>query len=132
MHFFGWSFDAPDFLLAGATVGSIMAGFITTNISIVVSMKSDLMDWIRRSRYYGLLIDYLQEALWSAIALAVSGLVALFLVKWLPQQGGWAHLFWAAWLGLLVWALCCFIRICRISVKLFKSLGITDGDDADH
>ena len=122
LRHFGWSFESnrPYFMLGGVTFGAILAGFVTTNFSIVLSLKSELMNDLKETPFYALLIDYFQSSLWSAVALAALGLAALFFIEWLPQKGSGAHLFGAIWLGVLVWTVCNFIRACKISVILFK------------
>lgn len=117
-----WGFDPrySQFLLATVTFGSIMAGFVATNLSLVVSLKSDMMERIKQSPYYRLLIDYLRAALYLAIWLALYGLAGLFFVSWIPRTGVFTHLLGAIWLGLVCWTAACFFRAVGISVIIFK------------
>lgn len=117
-----WEFNPrkAQFLLATVTFGSIMAGFVATNLSLVVSLKSDIMERIKQSPYYRLLIDYLRAALYLAIWLALYGLGGLFFIEWIPRTGAYAHLLGAIWLGLVCWTASCFFRAVSISVVIFK------------
>lgn len=122
MNVFEWKFNAarPQFLLATVTFGAIMAGFIATNFSLIVMLQSDLMERMRRTLYYNLLIDYLHRALYLATSLASFGLAALFFADWIPSTGYPAHIFGTLWLWLTCWTVFHFILVVKISVEVFK------------
>ena len=130
MRRFGWMFDLrnPQFLEAMVTLGAVIAGFIATNFSLVVSFKSELMGRIKRTLYYGLLIDYLCSVLYLSLFMALCGMLGLLFIDWIPKSGMLLHTLGAAGLGLLCWTLCCFLRAFRISVMIFKRVDDEEKD----
>ena len=118
----GWTLDKDNkqFLLASVTFGAIMAGFIATNFSMVVSFDSEFMKKLRKHALYEVLISYLREALVSAMAIPLLSLTVLFWFDYIPYWGGVAV--GTAWWGVLGWGISCFYRAVSTSIDIFRRM----------
>ncbi|MGB8356110.1 MAG: hypothetical protein WCD79_19590, partial [Chthoniobacteraceae bacterium] len=78
-----WSLEKPfpkgaEILSASITLGAIFVGFLATSQSIVISLQSAKMELLKKTKYFPLLLTYLQEAIFVALAYCVLCLGAFF------------------------------------------------------
>lgn len=108
--------SGQDILSATITIGSIFSGFLATAMSMVVSIDNPMMNRIRSSKYYHDLISQLKEALFSAIAACVIGLMGFFYDPLSPPL--W---FAVMWMFVTPIMLLTFLRFTRVMIVIIKA-----------
>jgi len=107
--------EANDILTASITIGSIFTAFLATSESIILTFNSPLMSKVRKTSYFRLLMSYLGEGIWSALAFCILALVGYFL-----DNTSYPRLF------VVIWFFCSaatFFTFFRITYLLMKMIG---------
>lgn len=104
-----------DILTASITIGSIFTAFLATSESIILTFNSPLMSKVRKTSYFRLLMSYLGEGIWSALAFCVVALVGYFL-----DNTSYPRLFVIVW---FFSSAATFFTFFRITYLLMKMIG---------
>ncbi len=107
-------------LAASITLGAIFVGFLATVMSIVLTIQSAKIEELRKTRFFGLMIDYLQEAIWSALVYCAICLIGFFLLSSPPANSTPPTWFCVAWVFLSLSTFLTFLRITRALLCLIS------------
>lgn len=116
-----WNISFPkghEILSATITIGAILTGFLATTKSLVVSIDSENMKILRSTKFFGLLVSYLREAIYTSLLLSVVGMIGFFFDTNNPHQ----HMC-AIWIFLVVSTLLTFLRVTNGLLSLIESEG---------
>ncbi len=105
--------QGENMLASLVSLGGVLAGFLATMKTLLMGMKDETLDRLKKSGYMPLLKDYLAEALWSALALC-----AISVVGFAPIVGKSNPIYLALLAGLLVYSLTALYRVTRIGMGL--------------
>lgn len=112
-----WAADskAEAILTNGITVASILVGFLTAALALLPSLNSPVMDRIRATKYFNLLMGYLREGIWSCFAMVIFSFIGFWLQghTWYP----------AVWFGLAAVAFLSFYRVTKIVFDISAKSG---------
>lgn len=115
--------DHPHLLLGTVTFGSIMAGFTSISVS-ALSAQPELMNAIKKSSHYDLLVGYITEFICSALTFAITSLIFLFILN-MPPSISASKMFQiivsGTWLGVMIWTSGCLIRVILILTGIIKN-----------
>ncbi|MCY4594885.1 MAG: hypothetical protein OXC19_08820 [Bryobacterales bacterium] len=105
----------PALLFASTvTLGAIVAGFVGTCLSVLIVLKTPLMENIRETEYLDTLANYIGWTLFSGLLLAFVGLAGLLLEdcnRSLPPP---------VWCASVVFCTGCLWRISGLALKIFR------------
>ncbi len=104
-------------LLASAlTLGSILAGFLATAKTILISLAgSSTMASLRRTGFLNYVIEYVASGIWSAFGFSVLSLSGFFFS---PPPDWYA----TVWIVGGVYAGATFVRVTRILLKVLRNI----------
>ena len=109
--------SGQDILSASITLGSIFTGFLATAQSIVVSFQSPRFETFRATKFYPLMLGYLQEAIWASLTYCAIALLGYFYEP--AQRPAW---FASSWMFLTVLSLTSFFRASSSLTSLIKNI----------
>ena len=113
---FGLQFPkCRDVLSASITLGAVFTGFLATLKSIVISVNSPAIQHLRTLKFWGLLLGYLQQAIWSSLTLCVISMAGFFYDPQNPPV--W---FGIAWVFVISAAIFTFLRVSNLIMKLLR------------
>lgn len=104
-----------DILSASITMGAIFTGFLATLKSIVISLQSPKIENLRKTKFFGLLLSYLQEAIWLSLLFCACCLSGFFYDPAHPPQ--WFGVLWAFFVSA---TLLTFHRVSSILIALIR------------
>jgi len=105
-----------DILSASITMGAIFTGFLATLKSIVISLQSPRIENLRKTKFFGLLLSYLQEAIWLSLLFCACCLSGFFYDPLHPPS--W---FGVLWVFLACATLLTFHRVSSILIALIRN-----------
>lgn len=110
------SFPAgQDILSASITMGAVFTGFLATLKSIVISLQSRKIEELRKTKFFSLLLSYLQEAIWSSLLFCLCCLCGFFYDPVHPPV-----FFGVVWSCLAFATLLTFQRVSAILIKVIR------------
>lgn len=98
---------------ASITIGAIFVGFLATVMSIVLTIQSAKIKELRATFFFGLMVRYLQEAIWVSLAYCAISLCGFFILTQPP--GPLPFWFRNTWVLL---SCCTFLTFFRITQAL--------------
>jgi len=115
--FFGVEFPkCRDVLSASITLGAVFTGFLATLKSIIISVNSPAIDHLRTLKFWGVLLSYLQQAIWASLGLCIISMIGFFLNPLTPPQ-----LFCVLWVFLASSAIFTFLRVSNLIMKMLRN-----------
>jgi hypothetical protein len=108
--------QGQDVLSASITMGAVFTGFLATLKTIVISLQSPRIELLRQTKFFSLLITYLQEAVWMSLIFCMWGLGGFFYDQTKPPT--W---FGAVWVFCAAATILTFLRVSSILVSLIKA-----------
>jgi hypothetical protein len=106
-----------DILSASITMGAIFTGFLATLESMVVGLQNPKIENLRKTKFFNLLLSYLQEAIWMSLLYCGWNLLGFFYDALNPPV--W---FGRAWVALSFATLLTFYRVSSILIALIRSM----------
>lgn len=107
-----------DVLSASITLGAVFTGFLATLKSIIISVNSPAIDHLRTLRFWGVLLSYLQQAIWASLGLCIISMIGFFLDPLTPPK-----LFGILWVFLASAAIFTFLRVSNLIMKMLRNSG---------
>lgn len=105
--------QGEEMLSSVVSLGGVLAGFLATMKTLLMDMKQETIDRLRRSGYMEHLRNYISEALWASLILCVVA------ISGFSSSIGLSNVFYLSFLtGLLVYAFSCLYRVTRIGMAL--------------
>ena len=114
-------------LSASITIGAIFVGFLATVMSIVLTIQSARIEELRATKFFGLMIGYLQEAIWGSLAFCALSLFGYFLLSQPPKP--LPFWFQDAW---LLFSSATFLTFFRITRALLGLVSLSEGTGSDN
>lgn len=102
-------------LSASITIGSIFTGFLATSKSIILTFSSPLMVKIRKTSYFRLLLSYIGQGIWSALAFCILSLFGYFL-----DTTSYPRPFVVIWFFCATVTFLAFFRITHLLLKMIE------------
>lgn len=106
-----------DILSASIPMGAIFTGFLATLESMVITIQHPKVETLRSTKFFGLLLSYLQEAIWMSLLYCAWGLFGFFYDERHPPT--W---FGPIWVGLSFATLLTFYRVSSILIALIRNM----------
>jgi len=105
--------DEHEILNASLTLGAILTGFMSTAMTLLVSLHgSEVLKQLKDAGYITDLLRYLGEAIWFSFAFSAISIIGLFVDR--PNWYGIVWIVFAIGSGLS------FIRVTRITLKVIE------------
>jgi hypothetical protein len=105
-----------DILSASITVAAVFVGFLATSESIVISLQSPTIEHFKATKFFPLLLQYLQEAIWISLTYCAFSLFGFFHNADAPP-----HWFGPIWVFLSIATLLAFQRISQALIRLLRN-----------
>jgi len=106
-----------DILSASITMGAIFTGFLATLESMVVSLQHPKIEHLRKTKFFSLLLSYLQEAIWISLVYCGWSLLGFFYDSLNPPI--W---YGPIWIAISCATLLTFYRVSSILIALIRSV----------
>ena len=106
-----------DILSASITMGAIFTGFLATLKAIVVSLQGSKIEALRKTNFFGLLLNYLQQAVWMSLLYCGFALGGFFYEPEKPPA--W---FGVVWIFLSAATLLTFQRVSFSLVAIIRAM----------
>lgn len=100
-------------LSALVSLGGILAGFLATMKTLLMGMKEESINRLKKSGYMPHLRDYLSEALWGSLALCVFAVAGFS-----PTVGATTSEYLSVLVGLFAYSFASLYRVTRIGMGL--------------
>ncbi|ABI59733.1 hypothetical protein [Nitrosomonas eutropha] len=110
----GAPFPEKDSILSSTlTVSGIFVGFLATSKAILMSMRSPIIDDLKKSGYIHDLVSYIATAIWVNLLFCSLNITGFFIDTS-------KYYFSVLWIWVAVCSLFTFIRVTHIMLKIFK------------
>ena len=113
---------ANNLFLALITIGIVLTGFGGVALSMLMNIRSSLMDQLRDSGYTVKIADYIKASLVSSMSLAIFGLFCAGfwdrLATYYQLPGNYLN---GAWTGMLMYLILCCYRIMNVLLLILRS-----------
>lgn len=102
-------------LSASITMGAIFTGFLATAKSILISLQGKGFEQLKKTPFFGVLVDYLKEAIWLSMVYCMISLVGFFL-----DTNAYPAWFTSLWFFFTVSSILAFSRIIGVLLQIIR------------